>query len=289
MADFVRSRYNHPTLSSRKRAGTTTAVAITNQDFQVILDTGSSDLWLASTNCASCPSAAPQYSPPVSASSGGSPVTIQYGSGAVEGDLAVDTVTWAGYTVQSQTLLAVTQLTSGLLSGSVSGILGLAYQALASTNAVPLWQALTNAGDWTAPEMSFYLTRYINDFSASANEPGGVLTLGGTNTSLYSGAIEYQNMPSSNDNTYWLLEVSAITAQGSNIAVATGANAVAAIDTGTTLIGGPTADVKKIYAAVPGAVALTGQMEGYWGFPPAPVAGTGGAGGASSPAGTPTG
>ena len=29
MADFVRSRYNHPTL--RKRAGTTTALAITNQ------------------------------------------------------------------------------------------------------------------------------------------------------------------------------------------------------------------------------------------------------------------
>ena len=191
-------------------------------------------------------------------------MTIQYGSGAVEGDLATDIVTWAGYTVQSQTLLAVTQLTSGLLSGTVSGILGLAYQALASTNAVPLWQALTTAGDWTAPEMSFYLTRYINDLSASANEPGGVLTLGGTNTSLYSGAIEYQNLPASNANTYWLLEVSAITAQGSSIAVATGA--VAAIDTGTTLIGGPSADVKKIYAAVPGAVALTGQLEGYWGF-----------------------
>ena len=40
----------------------------------------------------------------------------------------------------------------------------------------------------------------------------------------------------------------------------------AAIDTGTTLIGGPTATVDAIWGAVPNSVALTGDMSGYFSF-----------------------
>ena len=39
-----------------------------------------------------------------------------------------------------------------------------------------------------------------------------------------------------------------------------------AIDTGTTLIGAPTAAVEAIWSSVPGAQALTGQMAGFWSF-----------------------
>lgn len=131
---------------------------------------------------------------------------------------------------------------------------------------MPLWQAMINAGDWSAPEMGFYLTRYLDDAEATDIEPGGVLTLGGTNSSLYTGAIEYIDMPSDIEQSYWLLEVSAVTVQGSSVTINTGSGAIAAIDTGTTLIGGPSADVKTIYAAIPGAVALTGQYDGYYGF-----------------------
>ncbi|KZP34386.1 acid protease [Athelia psychrophila] len=287
IADFVRAKYGRPTLSSKRKRASTAAVAITNQDydasyyasisvgtppqsFNIILDTGSSDLWLASSECTSCPSSSPQYTASSSSSSTSSssqPVSISYGSGDVEGTLVTDTVTLAGYTVSSQTLLAVVQTSASLLSGGVSGILGLAFQALASTGAVPLWQAMSNADDWSAPMMGFYLTRYIDDESATTTEPGGVLTLGGTNTSLYTGAIEYINMPANIEASYWLLEVSGVTVQGSSVGIATGSSAIAAIDTGTTLIGGPSADVQKIYAAIPGSVALTGQFAGYYGFP----------------------
>ena len=50
-----------------------------------------------------------------------------------------------------------------------------------------------------------------------------------------------------------LLEV---TVQGKNIPISTGSAAIAAIDTGTTLIGGPTADVQAIYNAIPGSQAV---------------------------------
>ena len=40
----------------------------------------------------------------------------------------------------------------------------------------------------------------------------------------------------------------------------------AAIDTGTTLIGAPTAAVEAIWGSVPGAQALTGQMAVFWSF-----------------------
>ena len=58
---------------------------------------------------------------------------------------------------------------------------------------------------------------------------------------------------------------------GKNVQISTGLDALSAIDTGTTLIGGPTDGVQAIYAAVPGSVALTGQMEGFFayrGYPP---------------------
>jgi cathepsin D len=50
------------------------------------------------------------------------------------------------------------------------------------------------------------------------------------------------------------------------VEIATGNAAMAAIDTGTTLIGGPSADVQNIWAQVPNSVSLEGSMAGFFGF-----------------------
>jgi len=42
---------------------------------------------------------------------------------------------------------------------------------------------------------------------------------------------------------------------------------VAAIDTGTTLIGGPSAAVSAVYAQIPGSQQLSGNLAGFYGFP----------------------
>ena len=77
------------------------------QQFDVILDSGSSDLWLANTQCLQCPSGIPEFdstkSTTFTASSSHSPITIQYGGGSVQGVLGQDTVSMAGFIVPHQT------------------------------------------------------------------------------------------------------------------------------------------------------------------------------------------
>lgn len=53
---------------------------------------------------------------------------------------------------------------------------------------------------------------------------------------------------------------------GKSVQISTGDAALAAIDTGTTLIGGPTDGVKAIWDAVPNSQPLSGQMEGFYAF-----------------------
>lgn len=57
--------------------------------------------------------------------------------------------------------------------------------------------------------------------------------------------------------------------QGKSADVVTGANALAAIDTGTTLIGGPTDDVNAIWAAIPGSATVP-SMPGFFQFRASP-------------------
>lgn len=97
------------------------------------------------------------------------------------------------------------QTTGRVFDGTAAGFIGLAFQSIAQTGALPFWQTLVNSKLFTTPEMSFWLTRFLNNDNAKAAEPGGVLTLGGTNTTLYTGDIQFLDMPNSITQSYWLL------------------------------------------------------------------------------------
>jgi cathepsin D len=87
--------------------------------------------------------------------------------------------------------------------------MGLAFQGIAVTGAVPFWQALISNNFLTSPEFSFFFTRFVNDSSAVQEEPGGVFTLGGTNSTLYQGTIDFQTFTSPGSNgSLWLQTVS---------------------------------------------------------------------------------
>lgn len=116
-----------------------------------------------------------------------------------------------GFTVQSQTFLEVTQTTANLLSGTMTGIMGLAFPAISSTDSTPFWKSLSDSGQFTTKEFAFWLTRFRGDKTAEDEENGGVLTLGGVNSTLYQGDIEFLDMPStsssSDQETFWLLDM----------------------------------------------------------------------------------
>ncbi|KAF9482266.1 acid protease [Pholiota conissans] len=300
-ANKLRTKYGFSTapVTPRRtgigRRASAAGIAITNQDddasyfgsisigtpsqtFGVILDTGSSDLWLAGTSCTRCDRQTPLFQSAQSSTfqtgtatstntnSNAAPVLgqqveIQYGSGAVAGQLSSDTVSMGGFTVSDQKFLNVDQLTSGLLDGSVSGIMGLAFDTIASTGATPFWQTLASNGQLSSPEMSFWLARSSD--AQTQDVPGGVFTLGGTNSSLFSGNIEFLDLTGT--PSFWLLSMSNITVNGKSVQISTGNAAVSAIDTGTTLIGGPTADVAAIKAAVGGSDSPSSS--GFFNFP----------------------
>lgn len=59
----------------------------------------------------------------------------------------------------------------------------------------------------------------------------------------------------------------AVTVQGNSVAVGSGSSAYAAIDTGTTLIGGPASEIAAIFAQIPGSAVASGDYEGYYTYP----------------------
>lgn len=54
--------------------------------------------------------------------------------------------------------------------------------------------------------------------------------------------------------------------QGNAVPVAS-ANRFAAIDTGTTLVGGPATEIAAIFAQIPGSQKGTGDLDGFWVYP----------------------
>ncbi|KAF7308806.1 Aspartic peptidase A1 [Mycena kentingensis (nom. inval.)] len=235
--------------------------------FDVILDTGSADLWVAGSSCTQGCSGVPTFDSSASSTfvNSSTDFEITYGSGAAAGVLATDTVQMAGFSVARQTFAVANQVTSGLLNDPVSGLLGLAFQRIASSGATPFWETLASGGSWDSALMAFHLTRFLNQSRASNEEFGGSFTMGFVNESLYTGEIEYIDMPTS--NSYWILPITALTVNGNSVTVPSGSDSYAAIDTGTTLVGGPEEEIAAIYAQIPNSQAGSGDYDGYYLYP----------------------
>lgn len=117
----------------------TVSIGTPAQTFNIIFDTGSSDLWIASSTCSLGCTGITAYDGSKSSTyvSENTTFAIQYGSGETSGNLVQDIVTVGGYSVASQTFASCTSISSGLISTSVSGIMGLSWQSLAYSKGVP--------------------------------------------------------------------------------------------------------------------------------------------------------
>ncbi|KZV80212.1 acid protease [Exidia glandulosa HHB12029] len=238
------------------------------QTFSVIMDTGSSDLWLAGPDCTSCEMTTFDTSSSSSFETSDTAVRISYGSGQARGTIGSDTVTMGGFTVQGQTLAIVHSLTDGLKVNNVSGLMGLGFSSIATTKSQPFWFSLLSSNAFAQPVMGFYLTRWLNVESAQAVEFGGVFTMGGTNTSLYTGDVDFVDLPNGQAGGFWTIPVESVTLAGQSIPVTTSSSSIlGAIDTGTTLIGAPPSFVESFYSAIQGSEPGTGQWEGFYLYP----------------------
>ncbi|EGG08706.1 putative aspartic peptidase A1 [Melampsora larici-populina 98AG31] len=242
------------------------------QSLNIILDTGSSDFWVTSQNCtlqSGCDSNLLSKFDSSLSNSTNTPFSIKYGSGSATGKSFIDNITFAGYHLTNQQFGVVDTVSSELLSKDVSGLMGLGFQTLSSSGIKPLWQSLlSNPTQYNLsfPGFSFALTRFINQTNASEIEPGGLFTIGTLNTSLLEGEIEFIPLPIGLES-YWLIPMESISVNGFSLDLSKQRTKNVAIDTGTTLIGGPADEVAGFYKQIPGALPATGSYQGYYSYP----------------------
>lgn len=198
--------------------------------FEVLFDTGSSNLWVPSSSCQSTACLTHNtYDPTLSTTYQliGDNITIQYGTGGFDGYLVEDTVIVTNLTITNQIFaLAITELDSHFNDVAFDGIFGMGYQSLATDNVEPPFYKMYAQGLIDNYVFSFYLAR-----DGTSNE-GGELIFGGSDPSLYSGSLNY--VPISTED-YWQFTMTSATFDG--ITICTNCQAIA--DSGTSLIMAP--------------------------------------------------
>ncbi|KAJ7261355.1 aspartic peptidase domain-containing protein [Mycena haematopus] len=241
---------------------------IGTQDFEFIWDTGSSDLWVVDTRCreGDCVSV-PQYSQERSNTliPTEQPFKLSYLTGNVEGEIVYDTVTLGDYQVQSQALAAVYETADlDLASTATSGIAGFCFSATAAIPATAGPTLLENVLSAFSPDQQFFAFLLPRDGST------GSLTLGSLDPTLAPDPTLINYSPvirTGLEYDYWKLPLQHLTVDGepfsiSSSRVSDATTPIAVLDTGTTLILGPTEDVKAFYALL-GAAARNDPVNGY--------------------------
>lgn len=199
------------------------------QPFQVVFDTGSSNLWVPSYSCKTLACFVHKSYKSSSSSTyikNGTALNIDYGSGAVSGFISQDSVSWGDFTVPHVLFGEITDLKGvSFVAAKFDGILGMAWQSISENNIPPVFNLLWQQGNLTNNQFSFYL-------STAAGSYGSRLVLGGYNPSLAKTAFQF--FPLSNQ-TYWEIALSGVSVGTNSIALT---NMRGVIDSGTSVLVG---------------------------------------------------
>ena len=220
--------------------------------FNVVFDSGSSNLWLPAESCpiSSC-FLHKRYDEYTSTTyvKNNTPFNIMYGSGPVSGYMSQDTVHIGGLSAANQGFAQITNATglgAAFMIGKFDGILGLAWPSIAVTGATPVFQNLLAQNPSLKPEFAFYLPEQ--------NGQNGELDFGGANPDHYTG--DFVTIPLTNE-TYWEGKLDSF-ALGGNVLVS---NARFVADSGTSTLTAPPAVVKQIAATIGATQVIPGRSE----------------------------
>jgi len=209
------------------------------QNFKVVFDTGSSNLWVPSSKCTqiSC-KLHRRYDSDLSSTykANGTSFEIEYGSGNISGVVSNDVVGVADVTVTGQDFAEVIKESGMAFTfGKFDGILGLAFDTISVGHATPVWYNMMHQGLVDKKMFSFWLARNTSGMM------GGQLTLGGYDKTLFKGDLQY--VPLTHEN-YWQILMDGVIFQYRNLCGDKGCKAI--VDSGTSMITGPTELVNMI-------------------------------------------
>eukprot|EP00980_Cylindrotheca_fusiformis_P031514 scaffold26495_cov103-Cylindrotheca_fusiformis.AAC.1 len=224
------------------------------QSFQVIFDTGSSNLWVPKVGCKHCgiPFIAQKSKYDHGKSStyaeDGKEFNIMYGSGSVSGFFSQDSVTLADDLVVEGQRFAEIEDAGGLgiaySLGKFDGILGLGFTSISIDGATTVFENALKQNVVDQPVFSFYL---------GDNAPGE-LTFGGYDSSKFEGDLKFVKLDAA---TYWQIAVDKISA--GEYEDRTTDKITAIVDSGTSLLTGPKAEIRKIASAVGAKPNIMGE------------------------------
>ncbi|KAM9330210.1 pepsin A-like [Gastrophryne carolinensis] len=216
----------------------TISIGTPPQEFSVVFDTGSANLWVPSVSCSSMACTNHQkFNPQASSSfqSAHETVSISYGTGSISGSLAFDTVQVGPLVAKKQGLVLTETESIFLFYSHWDGILGLGYPSLSVSGVAPVFDTLWSEGQLPEDLFSVYLTR----------GEGSVVIFGGTDSSLYTGSLHWVPVTT---QKYWQITIDSITLNGEVVACRDGCQAI--VDTGTSVIAGHPAAIDQIQNAI---------------------------------------
>lgn len=203
------------------------------QEFNLIFDTGSSNLWVPSRQCNSFACLLhKRYDSTKSTTfkANATDFQIRYGTGAVEGFISTDDMTVGGLTIKSQGFGETTKMPGFTFAfAKFDGIMGLGYDTISVKGVVPPFYNMVRQRLVSDAIFSFYLAR-----AADGTPEGGSLTFGGVDEQYFDGPIRYASVVR---RGYWEVSLDSFQIGSTDL----GIKGTAAIDTGTSLIAMPSA------------------------------------------------
>lgn len=163
------------------------------QQFSVVLDTGSSNLWVPSTHCNSIACFLHRRFDSSGSSTfkkNGTEFAIRYGTGNLEGIISNDVLHISDLTVKYQEFgESVKEPGITFALGRFDGILGLGYDTIAVQKVVPPFYNIVSQGLVDEPIFSFWLNR------AGEGGEGGEMVIGGSTRTIT--LVKSTGLPSS--------------------------------------------------------------------------------------------
>jgi hypothetical protein len=226
-------------------------IKIGGQSFNVVFDTGSSNVWVPGQSCRFLTCwLHRRYNEKASKTyvADGRQYKVQYGSGPVEGVFSKDTVTVGDVDVKGQLFAEVSKVSFGPLNiafaaGKFDGLLGLGFKSISQYHIPTPFEAMIEQKLIEQPVFAFYLQ--------SDPAQTGELIFGGIDKAHYTG--ELVDVPLSSE-TYWEVNMDAAKFGGASVATAQ----KAIIDSGTSLLAGPK-DAVAALAKQAGATSVMGK------------------------------
>jgi saccharopepsin len=222
------------------------------QSFKVVLDTGSSNLWVPSSECGSI--ACYLHTKYDSSSSStykknGTSFEIRYGSGSLSGFVSEDTMTIGDLKIKDQIFAEATEEPGlAFAFGRFDGILGLGFDTISVNKIPPPFYNMIDQGLLDEPVFAFYLGDTANGEGDESEA-----TFGGVNKDHYTGKMT--NIPLRR-KAYWEVDLDAITF-GDNTAELENTGVI--LDTGTSLIALPSTLAELLNKEIGAKKSYNGQ------------------------------